>query len=79
MRMLLPMLDKASEYISLILQNDDLVKLLRKQFPNEFNYLNWSNEILLELFYTIKDMDKNLLERNIDIAMEKQNLEINHR
>ena len=79
MRMLLPMLDKASEYISLILQNDDLVKLLRKQFPNEFNYLNWSNEILLELFYSIKDTDENLLKRNIDIAMENENIELNYR
>ena len=73
------MLNKASEYISLILQNDNLVKLLRRQFPKEFNYLNWSNEILLELFYTIKDMDKNLLKRNIDIAMENENIELNYR
>ena len=79
MKMLLPMLNKASEYISLILQNDNLVKLLRRQFPKEFNYLNWSNEILLELFYTIKDMDKNLLKRNIDIAMENENIELNYR
>jgi len=79
MRMLLPMLDKASEYLSLILQNDQLVELLRKEYPEEFNRINWCQEIILELFYTIKDMDKNLLKRNIDIAMEKQNLEINHR
>jgi len=75
------MLDKASKYISLILQNDDLVKLLRKQFPKEFNCLNWSNEILLELFYSLCDWDKERIQRNLDIALqgESQSLEINYR
>jgi len=81
MRMLLPMLDKASQYLSSILKNDNLVQLLRKHFPKEFNYLNWSNEILLELFYSLCDWDKMIIQRNMDIALESENqsLEINHR
>jgi len=79
MQMLLGYLDKATEYLSQCLKNMEFVEEIREKYPKEFDFINWAQELLLELFYALKDLDNQLMQRNLDIALEleeKRNFEI---
>ena len=79
MQMLLGYLDKATEYLSQCLKNMEFVEEIREKYPKEFDLINWAQELLLELFYALKDLDSQLMQRNLDIALEleeKGNFEI---
>jgi hypothetical protein len=45
----------------------------------EHHKINWSQELLLALFYKLKDADQALVVQNYDIAMKEVNLEMNMR
>ena len=79
MQMLLGYLDKATEYLSQCLQNMEFVEEIREKYPKEFDLINWAQELLLGLFYALKDLDSQLIRRSLDIALEleeKRNFEI---
>ena len=79
MQMLLGYLDRATEYLSQCLKNMEFVEEIREKYPKEFDLINWAQELLLELFYALKDLDSQLMQRNLDIALEleeKRNFEI---
>ena len=79
MQMLLGYLDRATEYLSQCLKNMEFVEEIREKYPKEFDFINWAQELLLELFYALKDLDSQLMPRNLDIALEleeKRNFEI---
>jgi len=79
MQMLLGYLDKVTEYLSQCLKNMEFVEEIREKYPKEFDLINWAQELLLELFYALKDLDSQLMQRNLDIALEleeKGNFEI---
>ena len=79
MQMLLGYLDKATEYLSQCLKNMEFVEEIREKYSKEFDLINWAQELLLELFYALKDLDSQLMQRNLDIALEleeKRNFEI---
>ena len=77
--MLLPILDKASDYLSECLKNNDFTKEISSKFPQEFAKINWAQELILELFYHIKDADQTLILLNYDVAVEHANFEMNER
>jgi len=45
----------------------------------EHHKINWSQELLLDLFYRLKEADQALVVQNYDIAMKEVNLEMNMR
>jgi len=82
MHMILSILDKATEWISECLKNDKFVEELKTKYPDEYDKINWAQELLLHLFYALKDFDKQLIKWNLDIALEaveKRNFELNYR
>ena len=79
MQMLLPMLDKASDYLSECLKNNEFVREVRAKYPSEFAKINWCQELILELFYLITDTDKALITLNPNVAVEHTNFEMNER
>ena len=76
--MLLPLLDKVSEYLSACLKNNKFVENAGHKYPEVLDNLDSAQEIILELFYKLKDLDADLLVRNIDLAKDV-NLEMNNR
>ena len=79
MQMLLPILDKASDYLSECLKNNEFAREISSKFPQEFAKINWCQELILELFYHVKDADCALLKLNPDVAMQNTNFEMNAR
>ena len=77
--MLLPMLNKATEYLGECLKNEAFVKAVVREYPEVFNNINWAQDILLTLFYKLKELDKELMIGDLEIAREADNLEIDSR
>ena len=73
------MLNKATEYLSECLKNEAFVKAVVREYPEVFNNINWAQDILLTLFYKLKELDKELMIGDLEIAREADNLEIDSR